>query len=152
MWLTIIREFFIDLKKQKLRSSLTLVAIAWGTLSVVLLLAFGRGLGTSLMEGMLGAGNQVIMVYGGQTSQAYEGHPEGRTIRFTEEDVRLIERAVPGISPIPALSMDGAVPGFKPPSPQPQLTWRVSIPILKLCGPCIPRSAAGLSTNGMWMR
>jgi putative ABC transport system permease protein len=98
MWLTIIREFFIDLKKQKLRSSLTLVAIAWGTLSVVLLLAFGRGLGTSLMEGMLGAGNQVIIIYGGQTSQAYNGHPEGRAIRFSEEDVRLIERAVPGIS------------------------------------------------------
>ena len=98
MWLTIIREFFSDLRKQKLRSSLTLVAIAWGTLSVVLLLAFGRGLGTALMEGMLGAGNQVIMVYGGQTSMAYEGHPEGRRISFVEEDVWLIERAVPGIS------------------------------------------------------
>ena len=98
MWLTIIREFFTDLKKQKLRSSLTLIAIAWGTLSVVLLLAFGRGLGTAMMEGMLGAGNQVIIVYGGQTGKAYEGHAEGRRIRFTEEDVNLIERAVPGIS------------------------------------------------------
>jgi len=98
MWLTIIREFFSDLGKQKLRSSLTLIAIAWGTLSVVLLLAFGRGLGTALMEGMLGAGNQVIMIYGGQTSIAYEGHPEGRYIRFTEEDVKMIERAVPGIA------------------------------------------------------
>ncbi len=98
MWLTIIREFFTDLYKQKLRSSLTLIAIAWGTLSVVLLLAFGRGLGTALMEGMLGAGNQVIMVYGGQTSMAHEGHPEGRRISFVEEDVWLIERAVPAIS------------------------------------------------------
>ncbi len=98
MWFTIFREFFSDLSKQKLRSSLTLVAIAWGTLSVVLLLAFGRGLGTALMEGMLGAGNQVIMIYGGQTSKAFEGHPEGRYIRFTEEDVRMIERAVPGIA------------------------------------------------------
>lgn len=98
MWFTIFREFFTDLGRQKLRSSLTLVAIAWGTLSVVLLLAFGRGLGTALMEGMLGAGNQVIVIYGGQTSIAHEGHPEGRFIRFTEEDVRLIERAVPGIA------------------------------------------------------
>lgn len=98
MWFIIFREFFVDLSKQKLRSSLTLIAIAWGTLSVVLLLAFGRGLGTALMEGMLGAGNQVIMIYGGQTSMAYEGHPEGRLIRFTEDDVRLIERAIPGIA------------------------------------------------------
>ncbi|MCC5942726.1 MAG: ABC transporter permease [Balneolaceae bacterium] len=98
MWFTIIREFFIDLNKQKLRSSLTIIAIAWGTLSVVLLLAFGRGLGNSMLEGMLGAGDQVIMVFGGQTSMPYEGQAEGRLIRFTEDDVALIDRAVPGIA------------------------------------------------------
>jgi putative ABC transport system permease protein len=98
MWSNLFREFFNDLGKQKLRSFLTILAIAWGTLSVVLLLAFGRGLGNSLMEGMLGAGNQVLVIYGGQTSVNYEGLGVGRTIRFTEEDVKLIDRAVTGIS------------------------------------------------------
>lgn len=98
MWQTLFREFFADLGKQKLRSFLTLIAIAWGTLSVVLLLAFGRGLGTSMMEGMLGAGNQVIVIYGGQTSMNYEGLGIGRPIRFKEDDVAMLERAVPGIS------------------------------------------------------
>jgi putative ABC transport system permease protein len=97
MWRTLFTEFFSDLNKQKLRSFLTLTAIAWGTLSVVLLLAFGRGLGTSLMEGMLGAGNQVIVVYGGQTSMNYEGLGIGRRISFTEADVELLQDAVPGI-------------------------------------------------------
>lgn len=97
MWKTLFREFFADLGKQKLRSFLTLSAIAWGTLSVVLLLAFGRGLGTSMMEGMLGAGNQVIVVYGGQTSMNYEGLGIGRPVRFTEDDVNLISKSVPGI-------------------------------------------------------
>ncbi|MFP8489467.1 ABC transporter permease [Gracilimonas sp. Q87] len=97
MWRTLFTEFFSDLGKQKLRSFLTLTAIAWGTLSVVLLLAFGRGLGTSLMEGMLGAGNQVIVVYGGQTSMNYEGLGIGRRISFTEADVDLLQDAVPGI-------------------------------------------------------
>ena len=97
MWRNLFREFFSDLGKQKLRSFLTLLAIAWGTLSVVLLLAFGRGLGTSMMEGMLGAGNQVIIIYGGQTSMNYEGLGIGRAIRFTEDDVALIDRAVPDI-------------------------------------------------------
>ncbi|WP_069130424.1 ABC transporter permease [Rhodohalobacter halophilus] len=98
MWSNLFREFFADLGKQKLRSFLTILAIAWGTLSVVLLLAFGRGLGNSMMEGMLGAGNQVIIIYGGQTSVNYEGLSIGRSIRFTEEDVDLINKAVPGIS------------------------------------------------------
>lgn len=97
MWRNLFREFFTDLGKQKLRSFLTLSAIAWGTLSVILLLAFGRGLGNSMMEGMLGAGNQVIMIYGGQTSMNYEGLGIGRPIRFTEKDVELIRNTVPGI-------------------------------------------------------
>lgn len=98
MWKSLFIEFFSDLRKQKLRSSLTLIAIAWGTLSVILLLAFGRGLGTSMIEGMLGAGNQVMVIYGGQTSVNYEGLGVGRAIRFTEEDVELINKAVPGIA------------------------------------------------------
>src|SRR6056297_3632520 len=90
-------EFFADLNRQKLRSSLTLIAIAWGTLSVIILLAFGRGLGTSLLDGMLGAGNQVMIVYGGQTGMNYNGLPMGRPIRYTEEDVEQILKVVPGI-------------------------------------------------------
>lgn len=97
MWRNLFSEFFSDLGKQKLRSFLTLTAIAWGTLSVVLLLAFGRGLGSSMMEGMLGAGNQVIVIYNGQTSMKYEGMGIGRPISFSEEDVFMLQRAVPGI-------------------------------------------------------
>ncbi|PWN05856.1 ABC transporter permease [Rhodohalobacter mucosus] len=98
MWNSLFIEFFSDLRKQKLRSTLTLIAIAWGTLSVILLLAFGRGLGNGLIKGMLGAGNQVMVIYGGQTSINYEGLGEGRPIRFSEEDVDMITDAVPGIS------------------------------------------------------
>lgn len=98
MWYNLFTEFFNDLRKQKLRSLLTLVAIAWGTLSVILLLAFGRGLGNSMMKGMLGAGNQVIIIYGGQTSMNYEGLGIGRSIRFVPEDVSLIEKTIPGIA------------------------------------------------------
>lgn len=98
MWSNLFREFFSDLGKQKLRSFLTILAIAWGTLSVVLLLAFGRGLGSSLVEGLRGAGDQVMIIYGGQTTLNFEGLGVGRTIRFTEEDLSLIESAVPGIA------------------------------------------------------
>ena len=98
MWRNLFSEFFSDMSKQKLRSFLTLTAIAWGTLSVVLLLAFGRGLGNGMKRGMLGAGNQVMIIYGGQTSMNYEGMGIGRRISFKEEDVALIQNAVSGIS------------------------------------------------------
>src|SRR5690554_1948508 len=98
MWNNLFREFFSDLGKQKLRSFLTILAISWGTLSVVLLLAFGRGLGSSMIEGMRGAGDQVMIIYGGQTTTNFEGLGTGRAIRFTEEDVSLIRNAVPSIA------------------------------------------------------
>ena len=87
-------EFFADLYRQKLRSSLTLTAIAWGTISVIILVAFGRGLGTSMLDGMLGAGNQVMIVYGGQTGMNYNGLPMDRPIRYTEKDVERIRQIV----------------------------------------------------------
>ncbi|MCH8569596.1 MAG: ABC transporter permease [Balneolales bacterium] len=98
MWRNLFSEFFNDLRRQKLRSSLTITAIAWGTLSVVLLLAFGRGLGNSMVRGMLGAGDQIVVIYGGQTSINHEGLGTGRRIRFTEDDVSLLQRSISGIS------------------------------------------------------
>lgn len=73
------------------------MAISWGTFAVILLLAFGHGLGNKMLEGMLGAGNQVMIVYGGQTSINHDGLGVGRRIRFTEDDIRLIEQTVPHI-------------------------------------------------------
>jgi putative ABC transport system permease protein len=100
MWLILIREFFQDIRKQKLRTFLTILAITWGTIAVVLLLAFGEGLGNKMTEGMLNAGNQMMVVWGGQTSVTFEGLGIGRRIRFTEDDIHLLERSIPQIEKI----------------------------------------------------
>jgi len=73
------------------------VAIAWGTIAVVLLLSFGQGLGTQMQLGLLNAGNQIVVFYGGETGMQFEGMPKGRLIRMVEEDARLLEVAVRGI-------------------------------------------------------
>lgn len=100
MWWILIREFFEDLRAQKLRTFLTIMAISWGTFAVVLLLAFGKGVGNKMLEGMLGAGQQVIIVYGGQTSVNHNGLGVGRRIRFTEDDVKLLRENIPQIEMI----------------------------------------------------
>jgi putative ABC transport system permease protein len=100
MLIILIREFFQDIRKQKLRTFLTVIAITWGTVAVVLLLAFGEGLGDRMLEGMLNAGNQMMVVYGGQTSKAYEGLNIGRPVRFTEDDVDFLLRSIPDIAAI----------------------------------------------------
>jgi putative ABC transport system permease protein len=94
MWRILLGEFVGDLKGQKTRVILTMFAITWGTISVVLLLSFGEGLRQAIVSGLLNAGERIFMVYGGTTSLAYEGLPKGRRIRLAEEDLELIQRSI----------------------------------------------------------
>ncbi|MBI3006588.1 MAG: ABC transporter permease [Ignavibacteriales bacterium] len=100
MAIELLREFFQDLKAHRTRAILTLIAITWGTISVVLLLSFGEGLGSQMLNGLLNAGDRIMVVYGGETGLVYEGLPKGRRIRLVEDDVELLQRAVQGIDMI----------------------------------------------------
>ncbi len=93
----LLREFFRDLKNHRMRSALTLIAITWGTMSVVLLLAFGEGFGTAMRSGLVNAWNRVLIIYGGETGKVYQGLPKGRQINLEESDVALLRAAVPDI-------------------------------------------------------
>ncbi len=97
MWKILLEEFLGDLRAQKTRAFLTIFAMVWGTISVVLLLAFGEGLKRSVSDGLLNAGDRIFMLYGGQTSLEFEGLPKGRRIRLTEEDLDLLQKAIPEI-------------------------------------------------------
>jgi len=92
-----IRQFIDDIKTQKTRAFLTTIAITWGTLAVILLMAFGSGLSFRLREGTLNAGDLIIRVYGGQTRIKYEGLPVGRPIRLVEEDADILMQSIPKI-------------------------------------------------------
>ena len=95
MWKILLADVLGDLRANRTRSFLTIFAMVWGTISVVLLLAFGRGLRTQVSEGLLNAGERIFMVYGGQTSLEHEGLSQGRRIRLREEDLDLVLRAIP---------------------------------------------------------
>lgn len=97
MFSILLEEFIGDLKAQRTRAFLTFFAVTWGTLAVVLLLAFGEGLKRTVRDGLLGAGERIFMVYGGETSTSFAGLAQGRRIRLVEEDLDLIERAIPDV-------------------------------------------------------
>ena len=97
MWFELFREFVHDIKTHRTRAILTLIAITWGTVAVVLLLSFGEGLGNQMLKGLTNAGNRIIIVYGGQTGLTYEGLPKGRRIRLVEEDLDILQQVIPSI-------------------------------------------------------
>lgn len=90
-------DFFNDIRTQRLRTLLTVMGITWGTVAVVVLLAFGIGLERQTRKRMHGLGERIVIVFGNRTTKTYEGFPEGRYIRLQEEDVDLLQREIPDI-------------------------------------------------------
>ena len=97
MWKILLEEFIGDLKQQKTRAFLTMLAITWGTIATVILLSFGGGLHDSFMRGTVNAGDRMFMIYGGETSEEYEGLSKGRRIRLTEADLQLLQRTLANV-------------------------------------------------------
>ncbi len=94
----VLRLFRADLGHQTKRIVLTVLAIAWGTLSIVLLLSFGEGLKRSFAKGSRGMGEGIAVVWPGATTRAYMGLPSGRPIPLKEEDPDLLRSRIPEIA------------------------------------------------------
>ncbi|MFQ5792158.1 MAG: ABC transporter permease, partial [Acidobacteriota bacterium] len=91
-WGMLLTQFVKDLLSQKLRSALTILGIVWGTVSIVLLLAFGTGLGAQLRKSFHGLGEGIVITFPGRTSRPFAGFNRGRSITLREEDAELIRR------------------------------------------------------------
>ena len=97
MNLTLPRFFWSEYRKRRRRAALITFALFWGTLSILLLMAFGQGMSTQARVSFSGLGESLVMVFGGQTSVAFEGLPKGRDIRLYPEDVEELRERVPEI-------------------------------------------------------
>lgn len=95
-----------EFRKRKKKTALITFAITWGTLSILLLMSFGRGLGNSFRISFKGLGDNLIMIYRGQTSRDYQGLPKGRRIRIYPGDIALLTALIPEIELISPESYD----------------------------------------------
>jgi len=94
----IVRLFRNAARIQRKRMILTVSAIAWGTISILLLLSFGEGLRRSLGRGRAGLGVGIAIVWNGETQKPFAGFPPGRPIRLVPEDVELLKSSIPEIA------------------------------------------------------
>jgi len=91
-----------DVRAQKTRTVLTVFGIVWGTVSIVLLMGFGVGLGRQMTKNMHGMGEGIMIVWPVRTSISYQGFNKGRSLDFLEEDAFLLQREVPQVAAISA--------------------------------------------------
>ena len=79
------------------RTAITIVGMAWGIATVVLLLAYGAGFGRAVENIFSQFGTNLIGVFPGTTSEQAGGAKAGVKVRFTLDDVERIQESVPGI-------------------------------------------------------
>lgn len=102
----IVRQSIDSLLRNRLRSGLTMLGIAWGLVTVVLLLSYGKSLGQEVMNGFLGLGDNVIMIWGGQTSMQAGGERAGQRIKFRDGDTEAVRDTVPFLRAVSSESDD----------------------------------------------
>jgi putative ABC transport system permease protein len=95
-----LRQFYRDIRTQRLRFFLTLFGMVWGTVSVTLLLAFGQGIHEQMIKESKGIGENIVICWPSRTSKPFKGMNKGRLIRMTEEDMEYLRREVPEIDSI----------------------------------------------------
>ena len=79
-----------------------MLGIVWGLVSVVILLAYGQGLGGSVLHAFLNMGDNVIVVMPGQTSMQAGGQRAGKKVSFDYEDVQAVREEVPIVRAVSA--------------------------------------------------
>ncbi|MCL6565441.1 MAG: ABC transporter permease [Acidobacteriia bacterium] len=90
LWREMLRESWDALRRNPLRSSLTMLGIVWGIVAVTVLLAYGGGFRDVLVRGFEAFGKSTVVCWPGQTSEQAGGERAGRRIRFERADLEAV--------------------------------------------------------------
>jgi putative ABC transport system permease protein len=90
-----LRDLIVDVVRtlwaHKLRAFLTMFGIAWGIVSIVLMVAAGEGLRKGQEETSRTLGKDVMIVFHGRTSLQAGGTKAGRLVHWQDEDVPVVQ-------------------------------------------------------------
>jgi putative ABC transport system permease protein len=99
---SVLREAAAALRFNRQRSILTMVSLAWGVACFVILYAYGEGFGAAMTKSFNAVGQDLIVMFNGQTSSQAGGERSGRKIKLEREDAALIRENVPLVGAVSA--------------------------------------------------
>ena len=91
----VLNLFSRSARLQKKRATLTIASIAWGTVTILMLLAFGEGLKRQLSSNERAMGVNLAIQWPGETSKVWKGLPEGRPIQPRIDDIAALRERIP---------------------------------------------------------
>jgi putative ABC transport system permease protein len=110
VWRIVLSESLASLRFYRRRTLITILSLAWGVASFVILMSYGHGFDRTLQMGFRAVGQDLIIMAEGQTSTHAGGLRAGRKIELDFSDVAAIREAVPMVR---ALSPELMAHGMK---------------------------------------
>jgi len=95
-----LQEIFATLSRNRLRTALTALSVAWGMLMLVVLLGAGRGLEKGAAYEFRDDAVNSLWLYSGKTSRPFAGRGPGRDVKLTNDDYQALARNFPSIDHI----------------------------------------------------
>jgi putative ABC transport system permease protein len=107
MFRDLFQEAYGAMRHNRRRTALTMLGMAWGIATVVMLLAYGDGFGRACANIFANFGTKLMILVPGRTSMQAGGQKAGAQIRFTMDDVDTLTTNLPQITHItPEVSKD----------------------------------------------
>jgi putative ABC transport system permease protein len=106
------KEIWATLRSNRLRTFLTAFGVFWGIVMLMAMLGFGSAIQTGSQRQMKGMATNLLFCWGQVTTEAYDGLPPGRGVRFNTDDIELL-RKLPGVEVLaPRLQLGGWMNNF----------------------------------------
>jgi putative ABC transport system permease protein len=110
MFHDLLQEAYGAMRHNRRRTALTMLGMAWGIATVVMLLAYGDGFGRACANIFANFGTKLVIVVPGRTSMQAGGQKAGALVRFTQEDVETLTTNLPQITHItPEVSKQASI-------------------------------------------
>jgi putative ABC transport system permease protein len=91
----LLQQAYSAMRHDLRKTLLTMLGMAWGIATVVLLLAYGEGFGRAIQSIFESYGATAVGIFPGRTSQEMGGNKAGVQVRFTDDDVELLRNVIP---------------------------------------------------------
>jgi putative ABC transport system permease protein len=110
MFRDLLQEAYGAMRHNRRRTALTMLGMAWGIATVVMLLAYGDGFGRACANIFANFGTKLVIVVPGRTSMQAGGQKAGALVRFTQDDVETLTTNLPQITHItPEVSKQASI-------------------------------------------
>src|SRR6218665_1851438 len=86
------QEIFATIRKNKLRTFLTMLGVFWGIFMLVIMLGSGNGLEHGILKDFAGTATNSFFVWTQQTTKGYKGMKPGRRYNFTLADAEALKQ------------------------------------------------------------